>query len=139
MIRGDDAVELYMSGSEADSPLSMVAHQSRNWQSWPEWPLSSADQGTTRTTARMELVAGRRYFYELQCADGGGGDFCSIGVRIHASQMKRFDQANTPSPPTPPPPPPRGSPPPPCPRNTPPPLSRSPRRRRTTVSRRAPT
>ena len=49
-----------------------------------EWPNVWAHNVDSRVSQRRELVAGRRYWFELLCRRGG---VCSLGARIHRSPL----------------------------------------------------
>ena len=72
---GDDAVRLYVGTSDAPSNKVLAASvPSGGWTGYQQW-----DKYTSQQSTAISLVAGRKYYVEVQHQEGGGGDHVSIG------------------------------------------------------------
>ena len=72
---GDDAVRLYVGTSDAPSSKVLAASvPSGGWTGYQQWDKYSSQQSTA-----IALVAGQKYYVEVQHQEGGGGDHVSIG------------------------------------------------------------
>jgi hypothetical protein len=78
VIYGDDETILYWSGSDATSPLSMLANV-------PGWTNEGElTRFASQTSALVNLTAGQQYYFELLHKEGGGGDHYGILYKLAA-------------------------------------------------------
>jgi uncharacterized protein YjdB len=76
VIYGDDETVLYWSGSDATSPLSVLANV-------PGWTNEGElTRFASQTSALVNLTAGQQYYFELLHKEGGGGDHYGILYRL---------------------------------------------------------
>lgn len=74
-IMGDDWTTVELSTDENPANLRSVA-----WSSGYTW---SYFQTATQISRQYELVAGQRYFFRVRHYEWGGGDWFTLGLRIH--------------------------------------------------------
>jgi hypothetical protein len=92
LIRGDDTGALYFSGSDATAPLERIAYFERQTSSlWPSWPMGTTVAPQSAASAKIDLIAGRRYYLEMRCAEVSGSDYCGVGFRLHTSKLRRYE------------------------------------------------
>ena len=78
VIYGDDETVLYWSGSDATSPLSILANV-------PGWTNEGElTRFASQTSALVNLTAGQQYYFELLHKEGGGGDHYGILYKLAA-------------------------------------------------------
>ncbi len=78
VIYGDDETILYWSGSDATSPLSVLANV-------PGWTNEGElTRFASQTSALVNLTAGQQYYFELLHKEGGGGDHYGILYKLAA-------------------------------------------------------
>ncbi|MBK8622946.1 MAG: Ig-like domain-containing protein [Saprospiraceae bacterium] len=76
VIYGDDETILYWSGSDATSPLTILANV-------PGWTNEGElTRFASQTSQLVNLTAGQQYYFELLHKEGGGGDHYGILYRL---------------------------------------------------------
>jgi len=81
-IAGDDNCELWLSTDDALANKTRIAHV-QDWTGSREWYKYPAQQ-----SARMYLVAGRRYFVEALHKEQGGNDHVAVAWRLPDGTMQ---------------------------------------------------